>query len=121
MDASLKAAHISEVERKEIEEKGTLSFGGQRDHLALLLIRGFLVDHLQVRGLAAKSGTVVDDLAIDLAGCEVDETQDFPLMQIDPFGLSAHTNVLMEARGFYIIWEASDAGYSRDPRGKRQP
>jgi hypothetical protein len=75
VDAGLEAAHRAEIEREEIEEQGTLGFRGQRDHLALLLVRGFLVDDLQVRGFAAKSGAVVHDFAVDLAGCEVDETQ----------------------------------------------
>src|SRR5450755_2829661 len=75
MDASLEAADVAQVERQEIEEQGTLGLGGQRDHLALLLGRGFLVDDLQIRGLAAESGAIVHDFAVDLAGCEVDETQ----------------------------------------------
>jgi hypothetical protein len=35
----------------------------------------FLEDELQIRRLAAQPGAVVDDLAVDLACCEVDETQ----------------------------------------------
>ncbi len=66
--------------RKKIEEKGSLSLGGERDHLAFLLFGGLLVDVLQVRGLAAKARTVINDLAVNLAGCEVDETQDSPQM-----------------------------------------
>src|SRR5579872_1003348 len=103
--------------RQEVEEQRTFGLGGQRDHLALLLVRSFLVDHLQIRGLAAESGAIVDDLAVDLAGCEVDETQGFPQGAGIPLRGGAHTNVLMEARGFYIIRRVSTAGYSGDPRG----
>jgi hypothetical protein len=41
----------------------------------------------------------------------------FPQKRDALAGISAHTNVLMEARGFYIIWSAGAAGYSGDPRG----
>jgi hypothetical protein len=75
VNAGLEAAYRAEIERQEVEEQRAFGFGGQRDHLALLLIRGFLVDHLQIRGLAAEAGAVVHDLAVNLAGCEVDETQ----------------------------------------------
>ena len=53
MDSGLEAAHRAKIEREEIEKQRALSFGGQRDHLALLLFRGLLVDHLQIRGFAA--------------------------------------------------------------------
>src|SRR5208282_5875190 len=35
----------------------------------------FLEDELQIRRLAAQPGAVVDNLAVDLTRCEVDETQ----------------------------------------------
>src|ERR1700693_1552161 len=35
----------------------------------------FLEDELQIRRLTAQPGAVIDDLAVDLACCEVDETQ----------------------------------------------
>src|SRR5581483_1244001 len=77
MDARLEAAHRTEVQRQKVEEQGALGFGGQRDHFALLLLGGLLVDVLQVGGLPAEARAIVDDLAVDLAGCEVDEAQDF--------------------------------------------
>jgi len=43
-----------------------------------LLLGGLLVNVLQIGGLAALARAIVDDFAINLAGCEVDETQDFP-------------------------------------------
>src|SRR5579862_9596626 len=75
MDSRLEAAHRAEIQRQEIEEQSTLGFRGQRDHLALLLVRSFLVDDLQIRCLAAQPGAIVHDLAVNLPGCEVDETQ----------------------------------------------
>jgi len=53
MDSRFEATDVTQIERQEIEEQGALGFGGEGDHLALLLFRGLLVDHLQVRGLAA--------------------------------------------------------------------
>jgi hypothetical protein len=43
-----------------------------------LLLGSFLIDVLQVGGLATKPGTVIHDFAVNLAGCEVYETQTFP-------------------------------------------
>jgi hypothetical protein len=41
-----------------------------------LLVGGFIKDDLQIGRLAAKSGAIIDNLAIDLACREVDETQE---------------------------------------------
>ena len=78
MDSRLKSAHGTEIQGKEVKEQGSLGLGRERNHFALLLLGGLLINVLQVRGLAAKARTVVHDFAIDLAGCEVDKTQDFP-------------------------------------------
>src|SRR5208282_4537292 len=75
VNARLEASHRTQIQRQEIEEQGSIGLRGQRDHLALLLFGCFLEDELQVRRLAAQPGAVVDDLAVDLARCEVDETQ----------------------------------------------
>jgi hypothetical protein len=75
VDARPEAPHRAQIQRQEIEEQGSIGLGGERDHLALLLFGCFLKDELQIRRLAAQSGTVVDDFAVDLACCEVDETQ----------------------------------------------
>jgi len=74
--ARLKSANGAQVQRKKVEEKSTVSLCGQRDHLALLLLPGFIEDVLQVRGLAAQTSAVVDNLAIDFASGKIDETQD---------------------------------------------
>src|SRR5437870_2173292 len=78
VNASLEAADRAEIQRKEVEEQSTLSLGGQRDHLAFLLLGRFLIDVLQICRLAAQSGAVVDDFAIDLSGSKVDKAQNVP-------------------------------------------
>src|SRR5207249_6133143 len=78
MHAGFETAHGPEIEREEIEEEGALCLGGERDHLAFLLFGGLLIDVLQVGGFATKPGAVVHDFAVNLAGCEVYETQTFP-------------------------------------------
>src|SRR5580704_10635246 len=78
VNARLEAADGTQVERQKIKKQSSFRLRGQRDHLALLLLGGLLVDELKIRRLAAQPGAVVNDLAVDLAGCEVDETQDFP-------------------------------------------
>src|SRR6266849_3723639 len=75
VNARFEAPHRAQIERQEIEEKGAIGLGGERDHLALLLFGCFLEDELQIRRLAAQPGAVVDDLTVDLTCCEVDETQ----------------------------------------------
>jgi hypothetical protein len=75
MEPRAEAANAAQIQWQEIEEQGAFGFRGQRDHLALLPLAGTLVDKLQIRGFAAQTGAVVDDLAIDLASGEVDKTQ----------------------------------------------
>src|SRR6267378_8081973 len=53
MDPSLEPANRAEIQRQEIEKQSTVGLGGKRDHLALLLLSGFLINELQVRRLAA--------------------------------------------------------------------
>src|SRR5208337_2745023 len=75
VNARLEAPQRAQVQRQEIEEQGSIGLGRERDHLTLLLFGCFLEDELQIRRLTAQPGAVVDDLAVDLACCEVDETQ----------------------------------------------
>src|SRR5437660_2852165 len=75
VNARLEAPHRTQIQRQEIEKQGSISLDGERDHLPLLLFGCFLEDELQIRRLTAQPGAVVDDLAVDLACCEVDETQ----------------------------------------------
>src|SRR5208282_813561 len=78
MEARLKAAHGSEVERKKIEEKSAVGFGGERNHLSLLIRVGMLVHPLQVRSLPAKAGTVVDKFAVNFPRGKINKRHEFP-------------------------------------------
>src|SRR5207245_11806859 len=80
VNTRLETTHRTEVEGKEVKKQGPLGLGGERDHLALLLLGGLLVDMLQVGGFAAKARAVIHNLAINLAGCEVDIDNDFAHM-----------------------------------------
>ena len=71
--ARLEAAHGAEVEREEVEEERAVGFRGEGDQLSLRLRIGLVVDPLQVGRLAAQTGTVIDDLAVDLPRGVVDE------------------------------------------------
>ena len=73
VEAHLEALDRAHVEGQEVEEQGAVRLGGQAHQLAALLRVGLLEDPLDVRGLPAEAGTVVDDLAVDLARCVVDE------------------------------------------------
>jgi hypothetical protein len=110
MDSSLETANVAQIKRQEVEEQGALSFGGKRDHLALLLLRGLLINDLQVRGFAAQSGAVVHDFAVDLAGCEVDETQELSsiVRTAHPCGCW-RAKISLRGLGFFIS-HAPDAG-----------
>src|SRR6185369_6976782 len=93
--AGLEAAYRAQVQRKEIKEEGTFRFRGQRDHLALLLLGRLLVNVLQVGGFTTKPSAVIDDLAVDLAGCEIYETQTFPQdLRPTPPKMAALTQIL---------------------------
>ena len=67
------AQDLAEAERKEVEEQRPLGLRGEGDHLALRLGTGLVVDVLQVRGLAAETWPVINQLAVDLTRTVVDE------------------------------------------------
>src|SRR5579862_3796452 len=73
MEPRAESADGAEIDRKKIEEERALGFGGERDQLALRRRSHFLVNVFEVGRLAAETGTVVDDLAVDLAGRVVDQ------------------------------------------------
>ena len=77
MEAGAKAAHGAEIERKKIEEKSAIGFGGERNHLSLLIRSGVLVDPLQVGGLAAKARAVVNKLAVNFASGKIYKRHNF--------------------------------------------
>jgi hypothetical protein len=53
VDTSLEAADGTQIKRQEVEKQGPFRLRGQRDHLALLLLGGLLIDELKIRRLAA--------------------------------------------------------------------
>jgi hypothetical protein len=77
MEAGAKAAHRAQIERKKIEEKSAIGFGGERNHLSLLIRPGVLVDPLQVGGLSAKARAVVNKLAVNFASGKIYKRHNF--------------------------------------------
>jgi len=73
VEADLEALDGAHIEGEEVEEQCAVGLRGEADQLAPLVGVGLLEDPLDVRGLAAKAGTVVHDLAVDLAGRVIDE------------------------------------------------
>src|SRR5208282_1390515 len=67
----------AQIERKEIEEKRAVGFGRERDHFALLIRSRVVVNPLQIGGFAAKTGTVVHKLAVDLARGKINKGHNF--------------------------------------------
>src|SRR5262249_33567175 len=70
----LEPTHRTELKRHKIEEKRPISFSRQADEFAFRLRRRGVVDVLKICGFPAQTWAVVDNLAIDLAGCVVDES-----------------------------------------------
>src|ERR1700761_6361293 len=77
MKARFESAHRAEVQRKKIEEQRAVGFRRQRNHLSLLIRPGVFVDPLQVRGLPAEAGTVIDEFAVNLASGKVYKRHNF--------------------------------------------
>ena len=73
MEARLEPAHGSQFQWHEIKEERAISFSRQTYQLSLCLRRGRVVDMLKIRRLAAKSWAIVNDLAVDLSRCVVNE------------------------------------------------
>lgn len=67
METGLEAANLAERQRKEVEEEGPFRFCCQTDHLAFGVGSGLLVDILEIGGLAAKAGAVIDNFTVDFA------------------------------------------------------
>ena len=74
----LHAANRADFERQEIEEDGSITLRGEGDHLAALTTLEVVVDPLQIGGLATQSGTVVDDLRVELAQRVIEENHRKP-------------------------------------------
>src|ERR1700737_3926401 len=73
MKAPLESAPAAEVEGEKVEEQRAIRFRGQGDELSFGLRIRLVVDPLQVGGLAAQTGAVVHDLAVDLSRRVIDE------------------------------------------------
>lgn len=73
----LESAHGSKIKRQEVEEERSVSLGRKADQFAFGLRSGRIIYVLQVGGLAAQSRPVVDNFAVDLARCVVDERQGY--------------------------------------------
>lgn len=75
VESGLESAHGSQIERQEVEEERSVGFGRKADQFAFGLCSGRIIYVLQVGSLAAESRPVIDDFAVDLARCVVDERQ----------------------------------------------
>src|SRR5579859_675431 len=73
MEARFEAAHGAQIQGQEIEEEGAVGFRCQRNHFSFLILAGVVVHPLQVRGLSAQTGTVVDELAVNFARRKINE------------------------------------------------
>src|SRR5512138_195056 len=82
VEARLEAADLAEREREEVEEERALGLRREGDHLALRVGIGLGVDVLEIRRLPAEAGTVIDDLAVDLARAVVDEAHGYSLKRL---------------------------------------
>ena len=78
LDARLHAPDGAEVDGQEVEEQGAVGLRGQGQHLSLVLDRRLLVDPLEVRGLPAQAGAVIDDLGRQLLRGVVEEDHSPP-------------------------------------------
>lgn len=65
MKADFKSVDQAQLQRQEIEEQCPLRVGGKRHHLSLIGGMDFLIDVIQIGGLAAQTRTVIHNLAID--------------------------------------------------------
>ena len=74
MKPSLEAADRSQLQGHEIKEQCAFSFSGEADQFPFCLSGSRIIDVLQVRRLSTQSGAVVNDLAINLSGCVVNES-----------------------------------------------
>jgi hypothetical protein len=77
MEGRPESAHSPQVERKKIEEKSSIRLGRQRHHLSLLIRPRVFIDPLQIRGLPAQTGTIVDKLAVNFARGKINKRHNF--------------------------------------------
>ena len=73
MESRFESSYRPQIQRQKIKEKRPVRFRCQRNHLALLILPGVVVNILQVRGFSAQTWTVVHQLAIDFARRKINE------------------------------------------------
>ena len=73
MKPRLKAAHLAQIERQEVEEQRPLGLGRDRQEIAFGGLWHLAMNILEIRRLAAHARPVVDDFAMNLACGDVDE------------------------------------------------
>src|SRR6478735_5006099 len=101
MESGAKAADSSQIEREEVKEECPVRFRGQGDHLALLFVDRFIENMLQVRGLTAQTGAVIDDLAVNFAGGKVNKAQESPHTR-GAKNVRLRFRTAMKLKGFFI-------------------
>jgi hypothetical protein len=74
LDLDLEAADLAEVDRQEVEQEGRVFLGVDRDELDLVARTEDAVHLLQAGRLAADPDAVVDELGVDRALGDVDES-----------------------------------------------
>src|SRR5207237_9306743 len=74
MKPSLEAADRSQLQGHEIKEQCAFSFSREADQFPFCLRGSRIIDVLQVRRLSTQSGTVVNDLAINLSASVVNKS-----------------------------------------------
>ena len=104
LDPRAHAADRPDLDRQEVEEERAVRLGGEREHLALVLDGQLLVDPLEIRGLAAQPGPVVDDLGRQLLGRVVEEHHAVTGILGPPCG--ARKRGLLESVGIAVPREA---------------
>ena len=67
LETGLETLDIAKIQRKEVKEQGTVAFGSQGHHVRALVLGHFLVNHLEVRGLATQTRSVVHHLTTNLS------------------------------------------------------
>ena len=67
MEPHLVVLDRTKLNRKEVEEERPVGFRGKRDELAALRRRDAVIDHVDVRGLAAEARPVIHDLCVDFS------------------------------------------------------
>ena len=77
MESRLKAANSAQFERHKVEKQSTVGLGRKADQLALCLRGRRIENMLEIRRLTAESRTVVNDLAVDLSRCVINESHFF--------------------------------------------